>query len=115
MLQIGQRIRQLRTERGLSLGDIERSTGLLGVYVSRVEHGRSSPSLETLERLAAAFGIPLHDFFREPSKQETAADPDAEDRLLSHLRFYLRQLSAADQERVMDLAERLAGRDDRQE
>lgn len=113
MLPIGQRVRQLREQRGLSLGDIERSTGLLGAYVSRVEHGRSSPSLETLERLAAAFGIPLHDFFREPQEQETDADQDAgSDRFLSHLLFYIRQMSSGDQERVINLAERLARRDD---
>jgi transcriptional regulator with XRE-family HTH domain len=108
MLPIGQRIRKLREQRGLSQGDIERSTGLLRPYISRVEHGRSSPSLETLERLAAVFEIPLHDFFREPPKQEPAAGGDKE-RFLSHLLFYLRQVSAADRERVMDLAERLAG------
>ena len=52
---IGARIRQIRQEKGLSQGDIEEATGLLRCYISRVEHGHTVPSLETLERFAAAF------------------------------------------------------------
>ena len=60
---IGQRIRRLREEKGLSQGDIERSSGLLRCYVSRVEHGHTVPSLETLIRFAAALDIPLYQLF----------------------------------------------------
>jgi len=62
---IGRRIRQLREERNLSQADIEERTGLLRVYISRVENGHTIPSLETLERLAAALEIPLHQLFYE--------------------------------------------------
>lgn len=56
---IGQRLRQLREEKGLSQGDIEKASGLLRCYISRVEHGHTVPSLETLERFAAALDVPL--------------------------------------------------------
>ena len=62
---IGKRLRQLREERTLSQGDIEKRTGLLRCYISRVENGHTVPSLETLERLAAALQIPLYQLFYE--------------------------------------------------
>jgi len=60
---IGLRIRQLREEKGLSQGDIEETSGLLRCYVSRVENGHTVPSLETLERFAAALSVPVYRFF----------------------------------------------------
>ena len=60
---IGQRIRQLREQKNLSQGDIEKASGLLRCYISRVEHGHTVPSLETLERFAAALDVPLFRLF----------------------------------------------------
>jgi len=62
---IGTRLRQLREQRGLSQGDIENTTGLLRCYISRVENGHTVPSLETLERFAAALDVPLYHLFFE--------------------------------------------------
>jgi transcriptional regulator with XRE-family HTH domain len=63
MPTIGARIRQLREQKKLSQGDIEETTGLLRCYISRVENGHTVPSLETLERFAAALDLPLYRFF----------------------------------------------------
>jgi transcriptional regulator with XRE-family HTH domain len=60
---IGQRIRQLREQKNYSQGDIEKASGLLRCYISRVEHGHTVPSLETLERFAAALDVPLYRLF----------------------------------------------------
>ena len=49
---IGTRLRSLREERKMSQGDIEKRTGLLRCYISRVENGHTVPSIETLEKLA---------------------------------------------------------------
>jgi transcriptional regulator with XRE-family HTH domain len=46
---IGDRIRAIREAKHLSQGDIEKRTGMLRVYVSRVENGHTVPSIETLE------------------------------------------------------------------
>ena len=62
---IGARIRQLRESKSLSQGDIEKRTGLLRCYLSRVENGHTVPSVETIEKLARAFEIPLYRFFYE--------------------------------------------------
>src|SRR5580698_10003976 len=62
-VNIGEVIRSYRGDRGLSQGDIERRTGLLRCYLSRVENGHTVPSLETLARIAEAMEINLADFF----------------------------------------------------
>jgi len=62
---IGDRLRALREGKHLSQGDIERKTGLLRCYVSRVENGHTVPSIDTLEKLARALEIPLYQLFYE--------------------------------------------------
>jgi transcriptional regulator with XRE-family HTH domain len=56
---IGERLRALREERKLSQGEVEKRTGLLRCYVSRVENGHTVPSVETLEKFARAFEVPM--------------------------------------------------------
>ena len=68
---IGTRLRELREAKKLSQGDIEKRTGLLRCYISRVENGHTVPAIETLEKLASAMEIPLYQLFydgEEPPK-----------------------------------------------
>ena len=68
---IGDRLKQLRESKHLTQGDIERLSGLLRCYVSRVENGHTVPAVETLEKLARAIGIPMYQLFydgEEPPK-----------------------------------------------
>ena len=60
---IGERIRLLRETKKLSQGDIEKRTGLLRCYISRVENGHTVPAIETLEKLARAMEVPLYQLF----------------------------------------------------
>src|ERR1700731_721663 len=62
---IGDRLRALREEKKLSQGDIEKRTGLLRCYISRVENGHTVPAIETLEKLARALEVPLYQLFYE--------------------------------------------------
>lgn len=62
---IGDRLRELREEKQLSQGDIEKRTGLLRCYISRVENGHTVPAIETLEKLARALEVPLYQLFYE--------------------------------------------------
>ena len=73
-VNIGEVIKSYRSQRGLSQGDIERRTGLLRCYLSRVENGHTVPSLETLAKIAEAMDISLADFFpgtETPRDRET--------------------------------------------
>src|ERR1700687_2774191 len=60
---IGDRLRALREEKNLSQGDIEKRTGLLRCYISRVENGHTVPSFETMEKFAGALKVPLYPLF----------------------------------------------------
>ena len=62
-MYLAERIRQVREAKHLSQGDIERRTGLLRCYVSRVENGHTVPALETLEKFARALEVPLYQLF----------------------------------------------------
>jgi transcriptional regulator with XRE-family HTH domain len=57
------RLSALREEKKLSQGDIEKRTGLLRCYISRVENGHTVPTVETLEKMARALGVPLYRLF----------------------------------------------------
>jgi len=57
---IADRLRALREAKRLSQGDIEKRTGLLRCYISRVENGHTVPAIETLEKMAPALEIPMY-------------------------------------------------------
>ena len=60
---IGNRLKELRDSKQLSQGDIEKRTGLLRCYVSRVENGHTVPAVETLEKFARALEVPMYQLF----------------------------------------------------
>ena len=61
-MDIGKRLRELREAKGLSQGDIERRSGLLRSYISRVEGGYTVPSLATLGKFAKALEVEPYQF-----------------------------------------------------
>jgi transcriptional regulator with XRE-family HTH domain len=68
---IGDRLRALREQKNFSQGEIEKRTGLLRCYISRVENGHTVPAIETLEKLARALEVPMYQLFydgEEPPK-----------------------------------------------
>jgi len=71
---IGERLRTLREEKNLSQGDIEKRTGLLRCYISRVENGHTVPAIETLEKMARAMEIPMYQLFYEGVKPPKPLD-----------------------------------------
>jgi transcriptional regulator with XRE-family HTH domain len=64
-MKIGTTIRAHRLQKGLSQGDIEKKTGLLRCYLSRVENGHTVPSLDTLSKIAGALDLPIAQFFAD--------------------------------------------------
>ena len=69
---IGDRLRELREQKKLSQGHIEKRTGLLRCYVSRVENNHTVPSVETLIKMARALEIPLYKLFYDSDKPAKA-------------------------------------------
>jgi transcriptional regulator with XRE-family HTH domain len=65
---VGDRLRELREAKKLSQGDIEKRTGLLRCYISRVENGHTVPAVETLEKMARALELPLYHLMYDGDK-----------------------------------------------
>jgi transcriptional regulator with XRE-family HTH domain len=64
-LVIGDRLKSLRESQDLSQGDIEKRTGLLRCYISRVENGHTVPAVSTLEKMARALDVPMYRLFHD--------------------------------------------------
>jgi transcriptional regulator with XRE-family HTH domain len=73
---IGERLKALREHRNMSQGDIEKRTGLLRVYISRVENGHTVPPIETLEKFARALEVPMYALFYDGEKPSQPNIPE---------------------------------------
>lgn len=62
-MEISDRIRSLRVEKGLKQKDLAKMAGVAPNTLSRIEQGKFNPSLKTLSKLADALGINLSDFY----------------------------------------------------
>lgn len=118
---IGDRLRELREHKQLSQGDIEKRTGLLRCYVSRVENGHTVPAIETLEKIARALEVPMYQLFydgeeppelpnlpRRKGAAEIAWGSKGKDaRWLARLRRLLGQVSENDRKLVMFMVQKM--------
>lgn len=118
---ISDRLRELRKGKKLSQGDIEKRTGLLRCYVSRVENGHTVPSVETLVKFARALEVPLYQVFyegKEPSELPDSLKQRSSDDVawgsggkhgtyLHKLRKYLSRAGDADRKFIMFMAQKL--------
>jgi transcriptional regulator with XRE-family HTH domain len=121
---IGDRLREMREAKKLSQGDIEKRTGLLRCYISRVENGHTVPAIETLEKMARALEVPLYQLFydgEEPPKLPTllkrkssgeiawgSSGKDA--RFLSKFRRLLGKANEQDRKIILLMAQKMAVR-----
>lgn len=60
---MGEHVRRLRVEAGLSVRTLARQTGFSASFVSQLENGQVSPSISSMERIAGALGVTLGQFF----------------------------------------------------
>jgi transcriptional regulator with XRE-family HTH domain len=121
---IGDRIRALRETKELSQGDIEKRTGLLRCYISRVENGHTVPAIETIEKIARALEVPLYQLFYDgeeppvlPSLPKRRSSDDIvwgtagkQARFLNRLRRLLGKIEEPDRKLLLYMAQKLASR-----
>ena len=121
---IGDRLRALREEKKYSQGDIEKRTGLLRCYISRVENGHTVPAIETLEKMARALEVPLYQLFydgEEPPvlpnlpKRKSADEivwgsTGKEARLLGKFRRLMGRIEEGDRRLLLYMAQKMANR-----
>jgi len=120
---IGDQLRAMREEKQLSQGDIEKRTGLLRCYISRVENGHTVPAIETLEKMARALEVPMYRLFydgEEPPKLPNLPKRKSTDdiawgssgkdaRYLGKLRRLLARSEDGDRKLLLYMAQKMAG------
>ena len=109
-INIGITIRSFRLQRGMSQGDIEKRTGLLRCYLSRVENGHTVPSLDTLQKIAGAMKMPLSHFFAEdPVKDVPGVTLSEEEiRFLTQVQRYSAHLTESDRRLLLAMVRKFA-------
>jgi transcriptional regulator with XRE-family HTH domain len=121
---IGDRLREMREEKKLSQGDIEKRTGLLRCYISRVENGHTVPAIETLEKMARALECPLYQLFyegeeppklpnilkRKSSDEIVWGSTGKEARYLNKFRRQLGKTEESDRKLLLYMAQKMANR-----
>ncbi len=110
-MKIGITIRGYRLQKGYSQGDIEKRTGLLRCYLSRVENGHTIPSLDTLAKIAEALDLPLSQFFAEDAlnrEMTTQKLTDEELRFLTQIRRYSTNLNDSDRKLLLAMVKKFA-------
>jgi transcriptional regulator with XRE-family HTH domain len=121
-MQIGAKLRELRLAKNLSQGDIQKRTGLFRCYTSRVEHGHTVPTVETLEKYAHALEIPLYRLFtdedsvevpklRQPKDDSSSwANRGKESEAFQTLAKALARMDEQDRKLLLSMAESMARR-----
>lgn len=111
-MNIGETIRNFRLQKGMSQGDIEKRTGLLRCYLSRVENGHTIPSLDTLAKIASAMDIQLAHFFAgdapDTGNKNLPQLSEEEVRFLSQIRRYSSNLNDSDRKLVIAMVKKMA-------
>src|SRR5277367_6662734 len=107
---IGEKLKALRAQKGMSQGDIEKRTGLLRCYLSRVENGHTVPSIETLQKIAGALELPLSQMFDDQPRQEVPGLSLNEDeiRFLTQVQRYSAHLSESDRRLLLAMVRKFA-------
>jgi transcriptional regulator with XRE-family HTH domain len=110
-MKIGTTIRAYRLQKGYSQGDIEKKTGLLRCYLSRVENGHTVPSLDTLAKIAQALDLSIAQFFADDSlghQFNTQKLSDEELRFLNQIRRYSSNLNESDRKLLLAMVKKFA-------
>ena len=79
-VDVGQRLREIRIDRNLTIRDLARKSSLNVNTLSMIENGKASPSLETLQQLSIALETHITTFFEDSTPQTKIAHYKANQR-----------------------------------
>ncbi|WP_082038843.1 helix-turn-helix domain-containing protein [Vibrio rotiferianus] len=60
---VGKKIKEIRKKKSLTIEDLSEKSGVSVGHISRLENGKKSPTISTLEKLATALDVPVVYFF----------------------------------------------------
>ena len=62
--KLGKNLKRIRTEKGLSQGNIVKASGIDKAMISNIENGKTNPTLATIAKLAKALSVPIEDLIK---------------------------------------------------
>lgn len=68
MMQLGEKIRERRKQLGMSLRALAGETGVTASFLSQIERGAASPSIDSLRAISKALDVPVFHFLIEPDE-----------------------------------------------
>jgi transcriptional regulator with XRE-family HTH domain len=116
-MEIGEKLKAIREQRDLSQGDVEKRTGLLRCYISRVENGHTVPAIETIEKLARAMEVPMYALFYEaepPAPQSLKSGATGwgssrrDSRMFDRFRKLMGRMNPGNQTLLLHMAQKMA-------
>jgi transcriptional regulator with XRE-family HTH domain len=117
---IGEKLKDLRAQKKLSQGDVEKRTGLLRCYISRIENGHTVPTVDTLEKMARALEVPMYRLFTDDAHVKKPNIPteairsravrSKQDRELRALAKLLSRMNDIDRGILFHMASKMANR-----
>ena len=76
-LKIGERLKEIRNTRHLTLDEVAELTGVSKPMLGQIERGQSSPTINVLWKISTGLKIPLSFFCRQPEAEYMVAGYDA--------------------------------------
>lgn len=63
-VKLGKNLKKIRTQKGISQGDIARSLKVGRSFITNIENGKTNPTLATIAKIAKVIGVPLEDLIK---------------------------------------------------
>ena len=97
-LDLGEQIKKLREDKGLTRYQLTQITGISGHHIKGIEEGTSQPTIDTLEKMIVPLGIILAELFND---EDTTNFSDKEKQLIENFRT----LSSEKSEALLSMSE----------
>ncbi len=105
-MSLGEKIRTIRKNKGYSIMKIRELTGLSKSTISEIENSKSSPTSETLQKIASALEVPVSTFF-DNEELEEKKDNKIEEYMDKNKLFFSKfeKLNNKDKDKVLKILE----------
>ncbi|MBP1907003.1 transcriptional regulator with XRE-family HTH domain [Paenibacillus turicensis] len=84
MLTIGERLKEIRTMRNLTLDEVSKLTDVSKPMLGQIERGQSSPTITTLWKIAVGLKIPLSSLFEEKEEEYHIVDVPSQEPIIEN-------------------------------
>jgi transcriptional regulator with XRE-family HTH domain len=101
--KVGERIRLLRQQRGISQEQLAFKAGITPSYLGQIERGEKSPTIDSLDKVATALNVTLEELF----SFEYAHPDNVDQQIMKKIAFQLHGRTKMEQEAVYNFIKQL--------